>query len=501
VIIGTGKTFIAIQIAKFLLANRKVFFPEVKTGEQANSIHRRLVDLKLQDDEDENDEGEDEGFTGYPVLVVCYTNHALDQFLEAVAKIMREMKMNPKDHLVRVGFQTKSDEMKELLMHKRFKEAESSERLPYSFRENLRRTRGHLSSLKRERFGLISSLRLLKESASLLDLKWYFDQLGNSRLFLTESEDSFLSFLQGLSSSIFHSAESRDSLLERNFGIYPNDFYNPDFTSYKWMNRVFGQRGRVELRPTAVNEKSKQVKLEEVAETDTEDQEDFDLEELMANRIQEIEFELDTEIQTTKREEPHYLASLYIHPFAPRSSFLNELRMYIDQEEAKKKPREEESMDLMQARFTLSEEILMTRQLNDTIKDVVRRHNEKSLTLPEITAEELDSTAKLSEGPPPPQREVWKTWAIYFQLLEKCKKETMKEIFKLEEELVTVHEKFKEVENSCYAQILKHAKFVGMTTTGAAKYNSLLPVMQSRLGNYILYPTFAFFFLSQFLSK
>ncbi|KAG4066118.1 hypothetical protein HA402_010320 [Bradysia odoriphaga] len=65
---GTGKTYIGLQIMKMLLANN------------LGSI-----------------------------LVVCYTNHALDQFLEGILSIMDLLNIQPYGKLVRVGGQSKND--------------------------------------------------------------------------------------------------------------------------------------------------------------------------------------------------------------------------------------------------------------------------------------------------------------------------------------------------------------------------------------------------------
>lgn len=64
---GTGKTFLGLQIAKALINNRMWYY-------------------------------------GKPILVVCYTNHALDQFLEGLIDITTK--------IVRVGGQSKSGKLK-----------------------------------------------------------------------------------------------------------------------------------------------------------------------------------------------------------------------------------------------------------------------------------------------------------------------------------------------------------------------------------------------------
>jgi len=66
---GTGKTYIALKVVKCLLDNSKFWF-----GDRT---------------------------TGCPILVICYTNHALDQFLEGIVPMVPEK-------IVRIGARSKS---------------------------------------------------------------------------------------------------------------------------------------------------------------------------------------------------------------------------------------------------------------------------------------------------------------------------------------------------------------------------------------------------------
>lgn len=75
---GTGKTFVGLKVAQTILRS---FYHE------DNDCRGRLID---DCDCDMNDETECEHLrriakqTTAPILLVCYTNHALDQFMEGV---------------------------------------------------------------------------------------------------------------------------------------------------------------------------------------------------------------------------------------------------------------------------------------------------------------------------------------------------------------------------------------------------------------------------------
>ena len=80
-VVGTGKTFLGVKIAELLLHNRGVWCPS--------------------------------GTKNTPILMVCQTNHALDQFLEHIVN-----RLNMKDGLIRVGGRSKSEKIREFSLAK-----------------------------------------------------------------------------------------------------------------------------------------------------------------------------------------------------------------------------------------------------------------------------------------------------------------------------------------------------------------------------------------------
>lgn len=88
---GTGKTYIGLKIVQVLLKNRHVW--NSTTGESV--LGTRLRPKKVI-------------MAKSPILIMCYTNHALDQFLE---EIIEMEKGNPLT-LIRIGGRTKKEEIK-----------------------------------------------------------------------------------------------------------------------------------------------------------------------------------------------------------------------------------------------------------------------------------------------------------------------------------------------------------------------------------------------------
>ena len=90
---GTGKTFIGVKFVELLLKNRALW----KTN---SSLNR-------------------------PIAVLCFTNHALDQFLENILQRLKESDVH--FNMVRIGSRSKSDTLKEFNLSKRLQEMHRSQ--------------------------------------------------------------------------------------------------------------------------------------------------------------------------------------------------------------------------------------------------------------------------------------------------------------------------------------------------------------------------------------
>ncbi|XP_013414130.1 NFX1-type zinc finger-containing protein 1-like [Lingula anatina] len=77
---GTGKTYIGLKVVRALLANRRMW-ASGRREENGNVIQHRPLDLL-----DPGEEDPEKRDFNKPILLVCYTNHALDQFLEGIVK-------------------------------------------------------------------------------------------------------------------------------------------------------------------------------------------------------------------------------------------------------------------------------------------------------------------------------------------------------------------------------------------------------------------------------
>ena len=161
---GTGKSFIGLQIVKILLKNQHAWqwkqkkMPKFEWHEQTagqsperqdissnSSIYRvaRLTPEKSEavDTETTTDAEESEDVPGLedprPILIVCYTNHALDQFLEGILQFY-------KGDVLRIGTRSKSS----LLEKHNLSSVKRNIRLTKTLTESIRIARDETSEIR-----------------------------------------------------------------------------------------------------------------------------------------------------------------------------------------------------------------------------------------------------------------------------------------------------------------------------------------------------------------
>lgn len=107
---GTGKTYVGLKVAKVLLENREVWTdPEVGSR---------------------------------PILVVCYTNHALDQFLEGILEFCPT-------GIVRVGSRCQNPQLEEFNLKNIRKERRTDRKVSMSVRNSIRDCVRNLKVIRR----------------------------------------------------------------------------------------------------------------------------------------------------------------------------------------------------------------------------------------------------------------------------------------------------------------------------------------------------------------
>lgn len=122
---GTGKTFIGLEIIETLLINNHLWYKE--------------GDKKIG-----------------PILVVCYTNHALDQFLEGVLKVT--------NCIARIGGQSKNEKLNEF----NIKELRKMVARKHDYRRAAVTLQFQLNDIQKEIHQLRSKLEIIFSKAPVL---------------------------------------------------------------------------------------------------------------------------------------------------------------------------------------------------------------------------------------------------------------------------------------------------------------------------------------------
>ena len=122
---GTGKTFIGVKLVQAFLHNRLGWDPEKNS----------------------------------PILLVCHTNHALDQFLEEIIGAYLEDEIPPPD-IVRIGGKCKSEKLANFVLAQRVTDVRNSRSLPIDMYRGSKDLRNELNFLKEHFTGLQKQMSL-----------------------------------------------------------------------------------------------------------------------------------------------------------------------------------------------------------------------------------------------------------------------------------------------------------------------------------------------------
>ncbi len=119
---GTGKTYIGLKIVQGLLANRQVWDPHKKS----------------------------------PILVVCYTNHALDQFLEGIRQHLVDGKP---PNMTRIGGRCKSDILADCTLFEKVNRAREDRSIPRAIHKEFGSARAEMMGLKKKIENLMDKIQ------------------------------------------------------------------------------------------------------------------------------------------------------------------------------------------------------------------------------------------------------------------------------------------------------------------------------------------------------
>ncbi|XP_064088897.1 NFX1-type zinc finger-containing protein 1-like [Macrobrachium nipponense] len=374
---GTGKTFIGLKIAQVLLHNSEHWKTEGKKA---------------------------------PILVVCFTNHALDQFLEGMIPFTKS--------IVRIGARTKSEIIKDFQINSLVKDIRSRRIMPKYFRENSGEIIRHLIQQESEVRTMQSNLQALRNPSGILNL---------------------------------------GELIK--YGIIPEKVVhqfqkqNLDLTMYlldpRFINGIDPMLSNT-TRPT---------KAEEEKSTDLESENGdvwYDAIDLYAEEEDGRKLDDDFDMETK---------GLNCSSSLRHSVTLQGLEASI-----------RDYKNLMEREDVSEREIVMYKQ------EIHKRMVSLELLTYGLEVPLDDQRAKTLEKYSISSLHFYDRWCLYRLWIDKLAEKFLKDLQRKERKFEQSGAVYSEVKDQEYLYVMRHAAVVGMTTTGAAQYSSILKALQPSVG-------------------
>ncbi|KAF2902956.1 hypothetical protein ILUMI_03225 [Ignelater luminosus] len=370
---GTGKTYLGLQIAKTLIQNDSV------------------------------------RYTRTPILVVCYTNHALDQFLEGLT--------DTTTRIVRVGGQSKNEELEKFNLVNRRKASR------HRFRNAV------LNDLHKQ---VCDELRTIKDISETIDEIPKFKGIINFKHFATIDHN--------LRRSWFATASS-DEIIQ---------WLLCDAHNYFTKERETHQVPLEEEMNAEEGEASNSVVEKEL---------DKLLEDEARNAHGFNEFEYFAELVSSKSDQVTYMVTT------------SKLKKHINEILDKLKGLDQASDNETDEKWVLEHQATILQVTLDYLQ--MRLDEGKSM---KVRSKPANIDLKHPENIPANSR-----WKLYFYWLQKYQESLVQEMVNLENKYRRTYNQYNEMRNIEDAEIMKQMTVVGMTTTGAARLQSVLQALQCRI--------------------
>uniref|UniRef100_A0A8C2SUE6 Zinc finger NFX1-type containing 1 n=1 Tax=Coturnix japonica TaxID=93934 RepID=A0A8C2SUE6_COTJA len=381
---GTGKTYVGLKIVRALLTNKDAW---QRTDQNS------------------------------PILVVCYTNHALDQFLEGIYTFQ-------KHGMVRIGGRSSSEVLKKFTLKELRKKSEFRHNLPMHLRRAYLNITCEMKRAEEE----------LHKGAKHLECTTY-GVLHERHLEAFIAPQHWNSLMSVLDDDEFYYSTSKHSMILEWLGL--------GFTA-------FTQSAAMNIE--AENRGGQQEETEEVQEGEAEEElleilEEADL--IQADRMIEDE---DLAKPQRRKEEEHRAAN-------ELASML--LAMKLENEEEGTVQQQEKS-----AQWEISSS--QRKKMKHKMKVELHKLNAMS----ELEANAIQDLWQLDLN---------SRWRLYRLWLQTYQGLIRRKILQHEQQYQTAAERLAELRLQEDLCILKEANVVGMTTTGAAKYRQILQKIEPRI--------------------
>lgn len=206
---------------------------------------------------------------------------------------------------------------------------------------------------------------------------------------------------------------------------------------------------------------------------DDEDDEDYDVDELLDHRIlDDIFLEAETTSRVNVGRRLAYLPDCSIHTCDKRLKNMNR-----NLQETTKGMNMAETM---QVRESTHLEFRALENRKKLLTEICRLYKEQLLDLPDVTDLLKDIRGSVS-AVHYDRLKMAERWALYFAVVEASRRKVAESVADIEKDLVKAQRALRNLMQFGDGQVLRGCKVVGLTTTGAAKYNNLLRMIKSKI--------------------
>ncbi|XP_019640137.1 PREDICTED: NFX1-type zinc finger-containing protein 1-like [Branchiostoma belcheri] len=372
---GTGKTYIGLKIVQALLKNKSVW----------------LTDQDLQNSPTR------------PILVVCYTNHALDQFLEGISEFYQT-------GIVRVGSRSQSEKMEKFQLNNiRFRHRASKD-VPRYIHEGSIGTREEMKHLEAAMDMAVAQMRSTQRGS--------LHEYALMHLMDDKHRESLMSMRLVTNDYGWVSVGKRGSVI------------------LQWL----GLRGNVFILPGGGNQNQKEEKEEEQETGDEDEEEGIDV-------MGEADFLQDQRLLDNVHDKREKAKREVVSADVHLDLAIDIEALQHEEDQAKQRGQWQVHTSAKKKKQKIKRELSKTDMMTDTEASNVR--NVWTLQL-------LDR------------------WRLYRHWVAKYCAEKKKSIRKHERSYDRAAKRHMEFQRQEESEIMKKATVIGMTTTGAAKYQSVL---------------------------
>jgi hypothetical protein len=253
-----------------------------------------------------------------------------------------------------------------------------------------------------------------------------------------------------------------------------------------------------EIRPISGGKVKKVApkKPEEDKENDSNDEfeEDYDMDELLADRLEDIFAEAETRAPANMGQHLRYISGYSLKEVGGEIRKLDNEMDQVRQQKPSQKKTEELYRIETKRRFLEKKRAILERVFELYRHDMIDLPNVKPLV------EQLKAEAGPLLQPNLSRLDFARRWGLFFEVVLRGRVLCAEKAQEIEERLIHEQKKLHEIRRFGEGQLLKSSKVVGMTTTGAAKYHDLVRMMESKIGE-LVHLTWHFVFIVNLLKN